>query len=587
MSESGESNSQKSEGMYSYKSDNNNNNNINNINNNIDENNNHISDNKPPVFESEAMRRTLNEIKVDQNQNFRNINPSGKTFFPSGSLKERDYYTNGTIPLRSSQISVVIPPESPLHWCFILIYIILEVILITLIATLFRWDKRNHPEYSCIPYNESLLNYTNLTISDVNIFDSIYLETEKELTTYYDLFKDINIMAFVGFGMLHTLTKGNSWNSIAFNILSIVFSFQLNLFFDLIFENAFKESWKFGVLNFQTFIEAIFHSCCILVSFGGILGKVSHTQFLVLIISESILSSLNFKLCDEKLKIIDTGGSLYVHTFGAIFGFAVFIVLFRSKKKREKLRNYTKETITNNFSRMTCIVGILFMISYFPSFNSSLALSDDQRYRCVINTYYAIIGSIASSFIISGFLNNGKFNYEHVFFGSFSGGIIISGCCSVCLDHWAALLLGMICGILCVIFLEYLSRLFFQFGFEDIYNILIVHGIPGILGAFITPMFIGDLGRRVDYIDYHLVLLNDMVRDNHAQAGIQVGGIFITLAIAFVGGITVGFLTKIARCGKIFSYYDDNEFFSEGMNEVTINNNVTNLEDDNQPSFIK
>ena len=54
-------------------------------------------------------------------------------------------------------------------------------------------------------------------------------------------------------------------NSIAFNILSIVFSFQLNLFFDLIFENAFKESWNNGVLNFDTFIKAIFNSCDILV----------------------------------------------------------------------------------------------------------------------------------------------------------------------------------------------------------------------------------------------------------------------------------------------------------------------------------
>ena len=588
-----EKNSEQSEGMYSYKSDNNNNNidnnNIdnNNINNNI---NNHV-----PGIESDAIRRSIADIDLEKNQN-PDINPMQKKYFPSGTLKDKEYDMNGTIPYRSSQISIVIPPESPLHWSFILIYIILEVILIILIATLFKWDNRNHPKFSCI--NTTLYNYIdengtlyidNLTNkSELNITDYIYFETENEINTYYGIFKDINIMAFVGFGMFHTLTKGNSWTSIIFNSLSIILGFQLSLFFNLIFQNAFKESWKSGVLNFQTFIEAIFNSCSILVSLGGILGKISHIQYLVLIICESILSSLNFKLCDTKLKIIDSGGGLYIHTFGAIFGFGIFIVLFRSKKKRLKLLNYNFNYLTNNLSKITCFVGVLFIINYFPSFNSGLALSDDGRYRAAINTYFSIIGSIICSFLTSAFLNNGKFIYEHILFGSFSGGIIISGCCSICLDHWAALLIGMICGVLCVIFLEYLSKYFIQLGFYDIYNIIIVHAIPGILGSFITSMFISDLNRRVkEGDDYRFILLKDVTRNNQEQAGIQVGGIFITLAISFVGGITVGFLIKVSRCGKITNYFDDNEFFSEGMNEVIINNNITNIEDENQPSFIK
>ena len=592
MSDHGESSSQKSEGMYSYKSveDNNNVNNNNNINTNS---NNNINNKNIPAFESGAIRRSIADIDLEKNQNPRNI--TGKNFFPSGTLKEKDNYMSGTLPYRSSQVSAIIPPESPLHWSFIFIYIILEVILIILIAVFYRWDIRNHPDYSCIKgLNYTLLNENNSNDSVIdirealNITDYIYLETQNELNTYYGLFKDINIMAFVGFGMFHTLIKGHSWTSIAFNTLSIVISFQLSLFFNLIFQNAFKESWQNGVLNFETFIKAIFISCAILVSLGGVLGKISHIQHLVLIIGETILCSLNLELCDEKLKIIDTGGALYVHTFGAVFGFAIFLVLFRSRKKRMRLNSYNNSLI-NNLSKITCFIGVLFFINYFPSFNAGLALSDDGRYRAVINTYFAIVGSIICSFIMSGFLNNGKFNYEHVLFGSFSGGIIISGCCSVCLDHWAALLIGMISGILCVVLLEYLTKLFIQLGFYDIYNILVVHAIPGILSGFISPMFIADLNRRADNnnFDWHYILLNYKDRGNQAQAGIQVSAVFITLAISFVGGITTGFLIKVSRCGKIFNYFDDNEFFVEGMNEVIINNNITNIEDDNQPSFIK
>ena len=588
-----EKNSENSEGMYSYKSDNNNNNN------NI-ENNNNINNNHIPGIESDAIRRSIADMNIEQNEK-PDLNQVQKKYFPSGTFKDKENDIRGSIPYRSSQISIVIPPESPLHWSFIVLYIIIEVLLIILIGTLFDWDNRNHPNYSCLNFNlteerkvgegeetKIYMREFNET-NELNIKDYIYLETENEINTYNGLFKDINIMAFVGFGMFHTLSKGNSWTSIVFNTLSIILSFQISLFFNLIFENAFKEYWKYGVLNFKTFIEAIFNSCTILVSLGGVLGKISHIQYLVLIICESILCSLNFKLCDAKLKIIDTGGGLYIHTFGAVFGFAIFIVLFRSKKKRLKLQNYDFDSLTNNLSRITCFIGVLFIINYFPSLNAGLALSDDGRYRAVINTYFSIIGSIICSFITSGFIKNGKFNYSHILFGSFSGGVIISGCCSVCLDHWAALLIGMLCGVLSVIFLEYLSKFFMQLGFYDIFNILIIHAIPGILGSFITSMFISDLERRLKEtkIDYHWILLNSMERDNHAQAGIQIGGIFITLAISFVGGITVGFLIKVSRCGKIINYFDDNEFFSEGMNEVIVNNNITNIEDDNQPSFIK
>ena len=571
--------SENSEGMYSYKSDddNNNNNNINkNEINNNDTNNNNI--NKVPIYESDAIRRSFpNNINPEANPNPTKYQPSGmlNNNFSGGG------FNNGSFVGRSSQISIELPQDSILHWSFILIYVILEVILIIVIAILFNWDKRNHPDYSCIEYNKDKENI---------ISDNIYNETEKEISTYYGLFRDINIMAFIGFSMLHTLTHGNAWTSIAFDILSIVISFQISLFFNLIFENAFKESWKSGILNFDTFIKAIFNSCAILVSLGAVHGKISHVQYLVLIIIETILSSLNFKLCDVKLKIIDTGGGLYIHTFGALFGLAIYIVLFRSKKKRARLTAYNRSNITNYLSNITCFIGVLFLLNYFPSFNAGLALSDDGRYRAVINTYFSIIGSTVMTFIVTGFIYNGKFTFKHILFGSFSGGIIISTFCSVCVDHWAAILIGMLCGLICVLLLEYLNKVFAEFGYYDIYNIIVVHCIPGILGAFISSMVISGLDRRVD--NYYNVLLKDMDRDNHAQAGIQVAAIFITCAISFVGGITVGFLIKVSRCGKIREYFDDNEFFYGILNGEFANNNderdsLTDIEgNNNQPSFI-
>ena len=579
-----EKNSEQSEGMYSYKSDNEDNNN-----NKIHQNeiNNNVDNNFPPAFESDAIRRSnpnINE-EISQKPKFEN------NFYQSGMLKGY-LQSNGTIPLRVSQASIEIPQDSILHWSFVLIYLILEVLLIITIATVFNWDKRNHPYYSCI--NNININTTEFQSSSLNnielinnrtILNELYIETENELSIYSGLFRDINIMAFVGFGMLHTLTKGNSWASIGFNILSIVLSFQISLFFNLIFENAFNEEWHQGILNFDTFIKALFNSCAILVSFGGLHGKISHVQYLVLIISETILCSLNFKLCDVKMKIIDTGGGLYIHTFGAIFGLAIYIVLFRSRKKRQNLGNYTISSITNNLSNVTCFIGALFLIHYFPPLNAGLALTEHGRYRAVINTYFSLIGSIALSFITSGFFHKEKFNFEEIIFGSFSGGVIVSCFSAICLDHWAALLIGMLYGFICVILFEYLKKLFINIGFYDIYNIIIVHAIPGILSAFISSMFLAGLKHR-KVNDYHSIEFKDIERSARSQAAIQIGAIFVTLALSFVGGITAGFLIKVARCGKIRNFFDDDEFFAYEMNGNNFNDNVTNYDDNNQPSFM-
>ena len=578
--------SEKSEDMYSYRSG----------------NNSQINNNN--FRQSDAIRRSIgenNNINVNIHQNpTQNINPNFNNKFShklsnkyySGNL-DTNYYNSGQIPNRVSQTILNIQPDTFCYnWSTVLIYIILELILIILIATLFQWDIRNDPKNCCI-YNYPIINMTEFVnhsknISEMNLSEIIYKETMDEINTYYGLFRDINIMTFVGFGMVHTLIKLNSKTSIAFNTLSIAISFQIGIIFNLLWENFMKESWQKGVLNFPNFIESLMNSCTTLISLGSVLGKISHTQYLILFIFEPILSSLNYKICETKLKIVDTGGALYVHTFGAIFGLAIYWVLFSSDKYKNRLRRYDINPLSDYVSKITCFIGVLFLINYFPSFNAALAFSDSAKYRAIINTYFSICGSIIGSFIISGAFHKGKFVYNQILFSSFSGGVIISGCCTVCLDHWAAFLIGLLCGFICIICYEIILPKIPEIFFYEIYNIFIIHGIPGFLGAFLTPMFIGDLKRRFkDNLDYHFIILNDMTRENDKQAGIQVGAIFLTILIAAVGGIAIGFLMRISHCGKIENYFDDREYFgNEGIvrNVNTFDDNITNV-DDNRPSY--
>ena len=522
--------------MYTYKDDNN-------INN-------------PNELATGAIRRSLGE----RNPNAFYPNPSYNPEFSKNNINNND------VQIRQSISDENISNNSFLNWIPSIIFSCVEILIIILIGCLFKWDIRNDPEYYYVDNSNIMIGGD---VNNMTIPKAIKNAINEELNIYDGLFKDINIMVFIGFGMFHTLLKRYSWTSISINMMALAFSFQIGLFTNLLWANAFKEKWHKGILNFESFIKSLINSCTILVSLGCVLGKLSSTQYIIMIIIETIISSLNFQLCDVKLETIDVGGALYIHTFGTIFGLAIYMVLFCKKKMKSKIIDFNYFNNSNYFSNITSIIGVLFLWFYFPSFNSGLVLSDNARYRSSINTYFSLCGSTVSSFIVSALFNKGRFIFEHILFGCFSGGVIISGCCSVCIDHWAALLIGFICGGICVTFLSKLKPYFIKWGFFDIYNIISVHGVPGILGAFITAMMIGDINRRNDNEnDFHYILLNDMGRNNNVQAGVQIGAIFITLGISFISGIATGYLMKVSTCRKINYYFTDSEIFENEYNII-------------------
>ena len=121
------------------------------------------------------------------------------------------------------------------------------------------------------------------------------------------------------------------------------------------------------------------------------------------------MCSLNFQLCHVKLKAIDVGGSLYIHTWGAIFGLSIYMVLFFSRKTKSKILEDNHNNKSNYFSNITSFIGVIFLLSYFPSFNSGLVFSNNAKYRSSINTYFSLCGSIVGSFFTSALFYKGRF----------------------------------------------------------------------------------------------------------------------------------------------------------------------------------
>ena len=491
--------------------------------------------------EGEAIRRSIGE----GNPNLNNIQNN------FGSGYNKNYINNGNVDIQYSQNIYYNSNNNSFSWETYFIIGFIEVLIIALLAIFF--EKK-------IKYNNTIENNPS----------------------NYGLLRDMNIMVFIGFGMLHSILRRNSWISISINILLIAISVQLSLFFNYLWKRAFLGRYDEENFDLIYLMKAIFISSSVLITSGCVLGKISIIQYILLAVSETIFSSLNYQLCEVKLKVIDNGGVLYIHTFGSIFGIAISIVLFCSTKIKQSIQKYNYLNKSNYFSNLTSFFGMIILFCYFPSFNSALVgkeqfhMSQRGRY----NTYFSLCGSVMGAFITSGFFNNGRFIFEELLFGSISGAIIISGCCTICLSFWGSIIIGTLGGTISVIFLSKIKPYFVKWGLKDTCNIIIIHGIIGILGSFITPIIITAFKKKEEVKKY---------LDSHGKVSAQIGAILITMVISFIGGIVTGYLMKISLCGKITQYFTDAEFFKEEEKNIFdyIEPNISFNIDINNPSLFK
>jgi ammonium transporter Rh len=192
-----------------------------------------------------------------------------------------------------------------------MIFGIIQIVFIILLANYYDWDELNKP-----------------LADDSN-------GAENEIKKKYKLFQEINIMIFLGFSFLRAFLKHYSWSSITLTLMGGVLSFEFGLFFLLCFGALFQKDWSNGKFNFEHLFDASYCSATFIISLGAVLGKLSLAQYFVMILVESIFSTLHYALLRQILDIIDIGGALTVHLFGALFG-SVFSLFFFYKARKRK-----------------------------------------------------------------------------------------------------------------------------------------------------------------------------------------------------------------------------------------------------------
>ncbi len=146
---------------------------------------------------------------------------------------------------------------------------------------------------------------------------------------------DVHVMIFIGFGFLMVFLKSYSWSAVGVNfflaawslelcILTGAFWGQIGHFYKLKSDpehtsNSFhKEPVDLQGLIFL----AEFGAGAVLITYGGLLGKANLFQMWTIATFEVFFYSLNEAILYDILQVLDIGGAMAIHMFGAYFGLA-------------------------------------------------------------------------------------------------------------------------------------------------------------------------------------------------------------------------------------------------------------------------
>lgn len=217
-------------------------------------------------------------------------------------------------------------------------------------------------------------------------------------------------MIFVGFAFLMAFLKRYGYGATGFNLMLGAFVIQWAIISRGIYtlQNGYipyerrrllrlytqmNVNMRFNVrsilpcrISLDSLIGADIAAAAVLISMGALLGRVTPIQLLVMGLVEIFVFAFNEHIQLELFKIVDAGGSIVVHAFGAYFGLAVSLAMRPGSGDANAAGKLEGSSYTSDTFAM---VGTLFLWIFWPSFNSAL-LDGAEQERAIINTYLAL-----------------------------------------------------------------------------------------------------------------------------------------------------------------------------------------------------
>ena len=380
----------------------------------------------------------------------------------------------------------------------------------------------------------------------VFVRDEINNATDTIQSQRYPGFQDINVMMLIGFGFLMTFIRSYAWSAIAYTFFINAFITQAYPLLYGFWGKVFAGNWTgHGVTltwDITTLILCSDAVAAMLVTFGGVIGRVGPKDLLILAVFNVIGYSLNEELVFIKIGMIDPGASSTVHTFGCYFGLTACMVL---SKKAKPITDVKISYISNIFA----FIGTLFLVLYFPSFNYAVTATNPfEQNLIVVNTVMALAGSVLGTFIVSALGFGRGLEMENILNATIAGGIIVGAPSTFIYRPGLALFIGVMGGSVSALCFHNLSpKLLDCIGLYDTCGIHNLHGIPGVMGciwsAIVCAFYNTGYDQNIAAMYSNGNFLIPAGTSFLKQGGLQIAGLFCSLGMSIIFGLAAGLVT--------------------------------------------
>jgi ammonium transporter Rh len=339
---------------------------------------------------------------------------------------------------------------------------------------------------------------------------------------------DVMAMLLLGFGFLMVFVRGYGRSALTATYLLVSVAIPLYMLEDSL--------GVFGAAHSDVdrLILAEFAGASLLICAGAVLGRLKMYQYIVLgllfvpcyALNEWLVSGGGLGLV-AKGAVVDTGGSIVIHAFGAFLGLGAIVAM---TTRREYAVAIESDATSDRFS----LVGSMALWVFWPSFCAAL-VPVAAIPATAANVVLALCGSTLATYIASVSLR-GKIAAADIANAALAGGVAIGSTCDR-VSPGVALVVGLAAGALSTLgFALIQEKLQGLLKKIDTCGVLYLHGLPGLLGGLAAAFVVAGIDRTA-----------------------QIEGIVITVGVALVAGLAAG--SVVSLFGRRAQPYEDAEEF--------------------------
>ena len=351
---------------------------------------------------------------------------------------------------------------------------------------------------------------------------------EARQVAQYNYVIHILAMLLVGFGFLMVFVRRYGFGATTGTYL--VVAVGLPLYMLLRANGVFAH--EIAPNTVQALLFAEFAVAAGLIAMGAVLGRLRVFQYalLALFLVPSYLLN-EWLVLDNGIGVTegfqDTAGSIIIHAFGAYFGLGLSLALTTERQRSQPIES---DAISDRFA----MLGSMVLWLFWPSFATAI-VPFEQMPQTVVNTVLALCGATISTYFLSTYFHKGKTSMVDMANAALAGGVAIGSTCNI-VSPTGAFGIGLLAGGVSVIGFVFIQpALERRFKIVDTCGVHNLHGLPGLLGAFVAVLVVPGI------------------------AVAQFIGIAFSVMLALITGLIAGALIRATGTTRL-AYEDSEEF---------------------------